>query len=218
MSLIVGVSLFALGAIAISAVVALFELGASIDEENWYGIWATLSLALIAPFYALREFPYSSDITKDRYEVNRFFSFLVRYVATPAVYIYFIILYAYSVRVLMDFSDWPKGMVSWLVIGFSSFGYLTYIFSKAYEEESPSIRFLRKWFPWMVIPQLFMLFYAIGLRIGQYDLTMNRYFVVAFGIWLLIVSLYFIIRRSPLLAFIPAFLALVSFTISVGPW
>ncbi len=218
MSLIVGVSLFALGAIAISAVVALFELGPSIEEGKWYGSWATLSLALIAPLYALREFPYSSDVTKDRYEVNRFFSFLVRYVATPAVYIYFIILYAYSVRVLMDFSDWPKGMVSWLVIGFSSFGYLTYIFSKAYEEESTSIRFLRKWFPWMVIPQLFMLFYAIGLRIGQYDLTMNRYFVVAFGIWLFIVSLYFIIRRSPLLAFIPAFLALVSFTISVGPW
>lgn len=109
-------------------------------------------------------------------------------------------------------------MISWLVIGFSSFGYLTYIFSKPYEELSAIISTFRKFFPYVVIPQLFMLFYAIGLRIGQYDVTMNRYFVVAFGIWLLGVSLYFIVRKSPLLAFIPASLALVSFVISIGPW
>jgi hypothetical protein len=63
-----------------------------------------------------------------------------------------------------------------------------------------------------------MLFYAIGLRIGQYDLTMNRYFVVAFGFWLLITSLYFLLRRTALLAFVPASLALISFFISLGPW
>lgn len=149
--------------------------------------------------------------------MNRFFSFLIRYLATPAVYIYFLILYAYSAKVLLNFNDWPKGIVTWLVIGFSSFGYLTYIFSKPYEENKLVLVF-RKWFPLLVVPQLFMLFYAIGLRIGQYDLTMNRYFVVAFGFWLLITSLYFLLRKSAIIAFVPASLALVSFVISIGPW
>lgn len=156
-------------------------------------------------------------MVKSQFEINRFFSFLIRYLATPAVYIYFIILYAYSIKVLLNFSDWPKGIVSWMVIGFSSFGYLTYIFSKPYEDNK-IVLFFRKWFPLAVIPQLFMLFYAIGLRIGQYDLTMNRYFVVAFGFWLLVTSLYFLLRRFALLAFVPASLALISFLISIGPW
>ena len=217
MSGIVGLSLVLLGVVAISSVVSLFELQSIIDEENYYGTWISLSLALIAPMYGLREFPHLKEIEKTHFEINRFFSFLIRYLATPAVYIYFIILYAYSVKVLLNFSDWPKGIVSWLVIGFSSFGYLTYIFSKPYEE-SKTVLLFRKWFPLAVIPQLGMLFYAISLRIGQYDLTMNRYFVVAFGTWLLITSVYFFLRKSALLAFVPASLALISFLISLGPW
>lgn len=217
MSGIVGLSLVLLGVIAIASVVSLFELSPYIDEEKYYGTWVAISLALIAPMYGLREFPRTSEIVKWDFETNRFFSFLIRYIATPAVTIYFIILYAYSIKVLLNFSDWPRGIVSWLVIGFSSFGYLTYIFSKPYEDNK-LVSILRKYFPLVVIPQLFMLFYAIWLRIGQYDLTMNRYFVVAFGIWLLITSLYFLLRKSALLAFVPASLALISFIISIGPW
>lgn len=217
MSSIVGISLVLLWVIAIASVVSLFELESLIDEEKYYGTWVVFSLAFMAPMYGLKEFPQTREIEKLKFEVNRFFSFLIRYLATPAVYIYFIILYAYSAKVLLNFTDWPKGIVSWLVIGFSSFGYLTYIFSKPYEE-SKLVLVFRKWFPLAVIPQLFMLFYAIGLRIGQYDLTMNRYFVVAFGFWLFLTSLYFLLRRSALLAFVPASLALISFVISIGPW
>ncbi len=121
MSGIVGISLFILGAIAISAVVALFELSPHIDEGKYYGSWATIALAFIAPLYGLREFPRPEDVEKKSFEINRFFSFFIRYIATPAVYIYFFILYAYSVKVLANFSDWPKGIISRLVIGFSSF-------------------------------------------------------------------------------------------------
>ena len=63
-----------------------------------------------------------------------------------------------------------------------------------------------------------MLAYAISLRIGQYDITMNRYFVVIFGAWLLIVSLYLIFRTRKSLSFIVASLSVLSLFISVGPW
>jgi uncharacterized membrane protein YiaA len=150
--------------------------------------------------------------------VNKFFSFLIRFVATPFIYIYFFILYAYTVKVLLNFSDWPKGMISWMVIGFSTFGYLTYIFSLAYEDENRIVRIFRKYFPIVVIPQIGMLAYAIGLRISQYDLTMNRYFVVVFGLWLLGVSIYLIASQRKSLVSITASLAIISLLISVGPW
>ncbi len=219
MSGIVGGSLIALWYIAIASVIALFDIGYDIiDQGKVYGNWAVVSLALIAPIYGLIALPHKGDLDQKSYEINRFFSFLIRYIAVPFIFIYFLILYAYSAKVLMNFQDWPKGMISWMVIGFSTFGYLAYIFSKPYEEESDIVHTFRKFFPLVVIPQVFMLAYAIWLRIAQYDLTMNRYFVVIFGMWLLLVSIYLIVSKKRSLAIITASLTLISLLISVGPW
>jgi hypothetical protein len=60
-----------------------------------------------------------------------------------------------------------------------------------------------------------MLFYAIYLRINQYDLTINRYFVVIFGIWLLVISIYFIFSKKKNLMVIPAILTIFTIIISI---
>ena len=218
MSTIVGGALVALGFIAISSVIALFDLSSFVQESKIYGNWAVISLSLIAPLYGLIHLPQASMIEKRTYEINRFFSFLIRYIAIPFIVLYFIILYAYSVRVLMNFHDWPKGMISWMVVGFSTFGYITYIFSKPYEDESAMVRVVRKLFPYVVPAQIVMLGYAIYLRIAQYDLTMNRYFVVIFGCWLAIISLYYIVSKRKSLTIITATLATIALVISIGPW
>lgn len=218
MSLVVWLAILILGFTAITSVTTLFDIRDLVDEWKLYANWTIISLSLIAPIYGLIHLPAKREYSKSIYTENRFFSFLVRYVATPFIYIYFIILYAYSIKVLANFSDWPKGVISWMVIGFSSFGYLIYIFSKAYESKSKIITLFRKYFAFFVLPQVCMLFYAIYLRINQYDLTMNRYFVVVFGIWLTIISLYFIILKSRSLSFIPASLLVIILIISIGPW
>ncbi|MDD5377407.1 MAG: DUF4153 domain-containing protein, partial [Candidatus Gracilibacteria bacterium] len=218
MSGIVGGAVLLLGFIAIGSVTELFDLSGAFFHGKIYGYWATIALALIAPVYALIHFPEPGEIKKDTYDTNRFFSFLVRFVGIPFILIYFVILYAYSIRVLMNFHDWPNGIISWLVIGFSIFGYLIYIFSESYMGEGKFIAPFRKYFPFAVLPQILMLFYAIYLRIAQYDLTMNRYFVVVFGTWLTIISLYYVISKRKLILFIPATLTLISLGISFGPW
>lgn len=195
--------------------IELFDLAPLVDEGKFYSHWAVIALALIPPLYALIVFPNRSEIEKKTYETNRFFSFLIRFIAVPFIYIYFLILYAYSAKVLMNFSDWPKGMISWMVIAFSTFGYVAYIFSEPYAKNGAHIALFRKYFPYAVVPQIFMLFYAIYLRIAQYDLTMNRYFVVIFGIWLLGISLYLIISQRKSLAVITASLTCISLLISV---
>jgi hypothetical protein len=102
-----------------------------------------------------------------------------------------------------------------MVIGFSIFGYLTYLFTYAFQEENILLKWFRKFFPMIVIPQLFMLFYAIYLRIVQYDITVNRYFVVVFGLWLLGISLYYSFSKLKKLVFIPASLSIIILLISV---
>lgn len=218
MSFVAGLVILALGFTAIASVMALFDISTTVNEWKLYANWAIISLSLIAPLYGLIHLPVKSEYNKSLYTENRFFSFLVRYVATPFIYIYFIILYAYSLKVLANFSDWPKGIISWMVIGFSSFWYLVYIFSRAYETQSKMIAVFRMYFSFLVLPQVCMLFYAIYLRINQYDITMNRYFVVVFGLWLTIISLYYVISRARFLSFIPASLLIIILIISVGPW
>lgn len=218
MAMIVGGSVFALGSIAIGSIITLFDLSHFPHVEKVFMTWATISLAFIAPLYGLIQFPDPSAINRDEYDTNRFFSFLVRFVGMPAILVYFVILYAYSIRVLVNFHDWPMGIVSWMVIGFSSFGYLVYAFAKPHENASKAIAMFRKLFPFAVLPQILMLFYAIYLRIAQYDLTMNRYFVVIFGVWLTAVSIYFSMSKTKSLTVLPSSLAFFAILFSFGPW
>lgn len=203
--------------VAIWAVFSLFDLK-DILSFKIYTDWIILACSFLAPIFALTQLPTRESFLENHFNENAFFSFLVKYIAIPFITLYFIILYSYSAKVLANFSQWPKGEVSWLVIGFSIFGYIIYIFSYIFEEKNTFIRLFRKFFPGVVVPQLFMLFYAIYLRIAQYDITMNRYFVVVFGIWLTAISLYLLFSKRRYLVMLPALLTLFTLVISVGPW
>ncbi len=202
------------------AIMATFELFDIEYFDNFKVIanWVTLSFSFIAPIYALSQMPEKKEYNQSEFNENIFFSFLIKYTAIPFIYIYFFILYAYSAKVLLNFWDWPKWEISWLVIGFSIFGYLTYIFSYIFEEKNKAIKIFRKYFPFAVIPQIFMLFYAIYLRIAQYDFTINRYFVVIFWIWLLIISIYFVLSKKKNLIFVTSILTILTIIISIWPW
>ncbi len=208
--------MFALGAIWITAIDALFDL--YIDASKTYWNWAIISLSLITPLFALTQIPQKPQFRENQFRENLFFSFLIKFVAIPFIVIYFLILYAYTIKVLLNFWDWPKWEVSWMVIGFSIFGYITYIFSYIFEKKNVFIKKFRSILPYAVVPQIFMLFYAIYLRLNQYDLTINRYFVVVFGLWLLVISLYYAFSKKKQLIFIPAILTLFTIIISIWPW
>lgn len=215
MGFVLGGVLGILGFLGISTVNTLFDL--QIGQKPYLN-WTILALACITPLFALTKLPSKKEWRNNHFNENIFFSFLIKNILVPFVCIYFFILYIYSAKVLINFSEWPKGEVSWMVIGFSIIGYLAYIFSYIFQEKNTLIRGFRTYFPMMVIPQVFMLFYAIYLRINQYDITTNRYFVVVFGIWLLVISLYYIISKTKDLKIIPAVLTFFTIIISIGPW
>lgn len=214
-STILGIILVILWAIWIFAVETLFDIWISDDTLL---NWIVLATIFITPSFALNKVPSKESFSESYFNENMFFSFLIKYIALPFVYLYFIILYTYSIKVLLDFSNWPHWEVSWMVIWFSIFGYLTYIFSYIFDNKSNFISKTRAYFPFVVIPQIFMLFYAIYLRIAQYDLTVNRYFVVIFWVWLLLISVYYAISKEKRLHFVVSTLTLFTIIFSIWPW
>lgn len=216
-SSILWVVLFILWNIAIAAIFELFDIS-GISHSKITGDWTIFALAFITPIFALTQIPNQSTYNENHFNENIFFSFLIKYIAIPFIYVYFFILYAYSIKVLSNFWDWPKGEVSWMVIGFSIFWYITYLFSYIFENNNKFIRYFRKGFPFVVIPQLFMLAYAIYLRVAQYDITINRYFVIVFGIWLSIISLYYIFSKKKSLYMMISTLGFFVIMVSIGPW
>ncbi len=220
MSMIVGIITMLLGFIALSSIFTLFDI-TFIEEDHWFGYWASFSLVFFAPIFFLANLPsvkVGEEDSLEEIQANKFYYFLMNYVALPAIVIYFLILYSYTIKVLLNFSDWPHGEVAWMVILFSFFGYIVYFATYAFTSAFKPAFLLRKILPTAIFLQTFMLFYAIGLRINQYDLTLNRYLVVAFGFWLFGLSLYFIISKKKNLSTPFYTLLIVIIFISIGPW
>lgn len=220
MSIIVWWFLTILWTIAISVVFELFDISSFIGSSKIYWYWVTFSLSLFTPVYFLNIVPENKDNTLllDKIKENKFYNFLSNYIALPFIIIYFFILYAYTIKVLLNFSSWPNWIISWMVILFSLFWYLIYIFSYAFGEKSLLVRIFRNIFPFAVLFQTPMLFYAIYLRINQYDWTINRYLVVVFWIFLILNSIYFIFSKIKYLLFIPLLLTIFIIIVSIWPW
>lgn len=212
---IVGALLLILWMIALWSIDLLFDV---FQQWNIYGDWAIIALSLFAPLFGLSYIPTKASFTSKSYNITAFIEFIIKYIGISFVCIYFIILYAYSIKVLMNFNEWPQWEVSWLVIGFSIGWYLVYLYSSALEQENVLIATFRKALPYVIFPQLFMLFYAIYLRINQYWLTINRYLVVIFWVFLVIVSLYYIFSKTKSLKTLPMVLAVTIALMSVWPW
>jgi hypothetical protein len=144
---------------------------------------------------------------------------VTKYIFIPIIIIYFLILYAYSGKILFTW-ELPKGWVSSLVIGFSVAGIFTYLLNDALNkfDDSPLIEKYRKWFFFVLLPMVLLLFFAIGRRLMDYGVTEDRFVVAACGVWLLLIALYFIFSKKDNIKFIPASLLVFIVLSVIGPF
>jgi hypothetical protein len=208
--------LFAGLALALLAVDQLFDL--NIEEENYARLFVVLAGIFNTVFF-LHRFPttYRFDAGDESY--NAVFRNLCQYILIPIVGLYFLILYAYSAKILVTWSL-PKGWVSSLVIGFSMAGIFTYLLNYLLPRQNAGLpaRTFSRWFWWVLLPMTVLLFAAIGRRLADYGVTEERYLVVATGLWLLGLCLYFILSRNDNIKFIPISLAAVVLLAFFGPF
>jgi hypothetical protein len=144
---------------------------------------------------------------------------LSKFILVPIVAIYFLILYAYSVRILASW-ELPKGWVSSLVLGFSIAGIFTYLLNYLLVnfDDSRIVSNYRRWFFYVLLPMVVLLFVGIGRRISDYGVTEERFVVATAGVWLLIISLYFILSKKDNIKFIPISLSLFALLSVLGPF
>lgn len=211
MTFVSGVILFLGLALALFALDKLFDI--DIDEKIYMQIWV-LVVGVFGTTFFLSQFPRPLQ-EKSVSEPPFFIAFVTKFILTPLVGLYFIILYAYTAKIIFTWS-WPSNLVGWLIIIFLMIGVLTYVLWIPFHNKKT-----QKWKKvlWMIqIPQIIVLFFSVGLRIQQYSWTESRYIVVVLGVWLLTMALYFILSKSGRLKILFASLVLTVFFTQFGPW
>ncbi len=201
--------------LALLAVKHLFNV--DIKGERFFQIFI-ICLGIVNTWIYLSDFP--KDIhSKKVIDYTKALEVLVKYILIPLVILYLIILYAYSLKIVINWSL-PKGWVSYLVIALSFLGFIIQILINPIQKISDSrpIKRFHPWFYYLLLPLIGLLFVAIFKRINEYGITENRYFVLVLALWILAMTLYMLYSKHKRIRVFPLSLAAISLVISVGFW
>jgi len=145
--------------------------------------------------------------------------FFTQFILIPLLMIYVVILYFYSVKILIQWSL-PQGWVTYLILAYSVVGILALLLVYPLKEERAKswVKVFSKVFYYTLIPLLVLLFVAIFTRILEYGFTEARYFVLLLALWLSLVVVYFVFMKKPSIKFIPISLFLLGIFALVFPY
>lgn len=206
-----GVLFIGLGAIY-SALTHLF--GVKISSE----FYLDTAVIVFIPFnfgIFLSNFP-TNETSLTNYEVTNATKVLLTYILMPIFTIYLVILYVYFVKILF-IGELPKNILIHLILWFSLLSVVYLFILGIILKDSEIVRGFKRIFPVLMIPILLLMFYAITLRIKDYGVTENRYFVVAAGIWALASMIYYVFYRSNSNITIPIILTVTILLSTIGP-
>ena len=187
-------------------------------NEICMDIW-TVCMVLLAPSLFMILIPkgenkYLADVP----EFSRFSKGVLQYLFLPLLGLYMITLYAYAIKILMQWSL-PVGGVSYLVSGSMVLMvlliYITYPIQHL--EGNKLFKAVTRWLPVVMLPLLALMTVAIGRRLSDYGITVSRLYLLVFNLWCYAVCLWLIFTRNKRIWLIPASFALILFLISVGP-
>ena len=203
-------------AVALAAVDHLF--GINVRGERYLELWVVIA-GLFNTWFFLSGVPENLGNLENETAYPKGLKVFTQYVLIPLVTVYVLILYAYIIKIIIEW-DWPKGWVANLVLGFSITGIFSLLLVHPIRnrEENVWIKRFTTWYYLAEIPLVAVLLLAIWRRVAEYGITESRYFVIALGIWLAVVVLYFLLSRSGNIKAIPASLFVFGLLTLFGPW
>jgi len=169
----------------------LFEV--NIDSEVYVDIFIAVS-GLFAVNYFLGSVP-SKETNIEEAEYSKIWKVLFMYIMSPILCCYSAILYAYFTKIIITW-DWSKISIGSVVIWYGIIGAIVVFFLHTLRDKNEWIEKFSKYFPFVVLLPLVMMFYGIWLRIGDYGITVLRYLLIAGGLWTLINMLYLGISKN----------------------
>ena len=216
MSMLFAGVLFAGLAIALAALDNLF--GVHIAGKRYPELWILIS-GLFATTFFLSGVPEDLDALDSSTDYPKGLRVFAQYVLMSLVLVYFVILYAYIGKILLEW-NWPKGWVAELILGFTVTGVISLVLLYPMREQT-GYGWLKRAWNWyfiLLIPLTVVLFLAINRRISEYGVTEGRYIVFAFGVWLCGMIVFFLFSKAKSIKIIPATLCFMALALSFGPW
>lgn len=141
-----------------------------------------------------------------------------QYILLPIAALYLGILYAYEIKILVAFTL-PKGWVSTLVLAYAVLGLFCFLLLHPIKDndENKWVKSTLKYFYWSIIPLLVLLFVSVFVRINQYGITTERYYILGLSLWLAGITFYGVISKNLNIKLIPISLAIVHLFMVIGP-
>ncbi|MDR1865470.1 MAG: DUF4153 domain-containing protein [Bacteroidales bacterium] len=202
--------------LALLTVGSLFEVRI---HDRWYQWLVIFFCAFFAPVFFAVGVPRKNRLTDEPDNHHAVLHVLGQYVLLPVLLIYFLILSAYGLKIIIAW-QLPKGWVSGLALAYSAAGLLIYfLLHRLYITGRTKIATLfGRWFFYSELPVVALLFVAIYRRTADYGITESRYYLWVAACWLLGVSLYMIFTKGK--SFRPVLLSLAAAALLsvAGPW
>jgi hypothetical protein len=208
--------LFAGLSIALLSIQTLFDI-------KWEGeVYLRLWIIIVGLFNTLF---FLSGITQPLKQLNEEKSYpkglkvFTQYVLIPLTSIYLLILLVYEAKILLEWSL-PESSVAILILGYAVFGILSLLLVHPLQhlEENKWIKLYSKSFYLLMLPLIVLLVFSIQKRVADYGITESRYVIIALTVWLIFITLYFLIKGRDQIRMIPISLCVISLFIIIGPW
>jgi len=187
---IIGQIAFGAISLALLAIGMLFEIDQMPSE--WSALIANTIFVLILPVIYLIFIPKDFQVKKE-FKYPKLVFYLIKFIAIPIIGFYFIILYLYIAKTLISW-ELPEGGVVYLMLSMivPVIGIVELL--NPLKDTRKRIRVFTRVAYLLLIPLIILYFVAIGVRIGDFGVTVARYYVVLFGVDILFVAIYCALR------------------------
>ncbi|AWW31409.1 hypothetical protein DN752_15475 [Echinicola strongylocentroti] len=201
--------------LAMTALHLLFEV--KFDQALYLQLFV-LIIGIFNTWFFLAGIPSNLNLIDKEVNYPKGLKIFSQYILLSLLLLYLLILYGYSFKIIMAW-DWPKGIVSYLIIGVATWGILTVLLLYPFRDDEKDrwIGHFSRLYYFLLFPLVVVLFTAIGIRISEYGITINRYLIVLLGVWLALTCFYFKLGFKSI-KFIPLSLASILLFSSFGPW
>lgn len=202
--------------VALLAIDNLFDV--KINEKIYVHLWILMAVVFNTIFF-LSGIPQNLSELNNDYSYPKGLKVFTQFVLLPLVSVYMFILYVYGFKILLSW-QLPRGWVSYLVMCFSVAGIFSLLMIHPIKEAEQNkwINIYSRWYYRLLFPLLILLAVAIYVRVKNYGITENRYFLIALAIWLFVTVIYFLFSKKKTIQWIPVSLSIVAILSVFGPW
>jgi hypothetical protein len=176
----------------IAALIGLFTLGLkyllNVELPDFLTERLYLYISIVFPvLYALSTIPPVSN--QQELVVSRAASFVVTYLAIPALLAFALLLLVYGLKILVLW-ELPKGGLGIMAGNFGAFGLGTWLMAQCCPNAKVGlVTAYQKFFPYLWLPITLLLALSIGTRIVAHGLTEQRIFVILMTAWFFVTNI-----------------------------